>query len=111
MEHTSLPWKVHTHSHIDHEQWLSILQGAWDITHNGASNPAIVACSKYSAMTDAENLANAEFIVRAVNSHDDLVEALEFALQQLIDPNRGPSGTTAAQDQVQKALAKAGKEN
>ncbi|HUU89176.1 MAG TPA: hypothetical protein VMX17_15690 [Candidatus Glassbacteria bacterium] len=62
MKHTPGPWKVHSHSNIDKEQWLTILNGAFDITHNGASNPAIVACSKYSAMTPEENLANAHIM-------------------------------------------------
>ena len=64
-KHTPGPWKVAHHSHINKEQWLSILNGAWDITSNGASAPAVVACSKYSAMTDKENLANAHLIAAA----------------------------------------------
>lgn len=65
MKHTPGPWKVCHYSHINKEQWLGILNGAFDITHNGASNPAVVACSKYSAMTDEENLANARLISAA----------------------------------------------
>jgi hypothetical protein len=82
MKHTEGKWTVHHHSHIDKEQWLSILHGAFDITHNGASHPAIVACSKYSAMTDEENLANAERICEIINaaegmSNEEAVKALE----------------------------------
>ena len=73
MRHTKGPWKVHYHSHINKEQWLSILHGAWDITHNGASNPAVIACSKYSAMGDEENLANARLIAKAPEMYDHLL--------------------------------------
>jgi len=72
------PWKVHHHDHHEGEQWLSILHGAWDITHNHANNNGVVADAKYSAMSDEENLANAEFIVRACNSHHELLEALKY---------------------------------
>ena len=79
MKHTQGPWEVHYHSHINKELWLSILKGAWDITHNGASNPAVVACSKYSAMGEEENLANAYLIAAA----PDLLEACKFAFENL----------------------------
>jgi len=68
--HTPGPWKVHNHSHFNKEQWLSTLHGAFDLTHNGAGNPAVIACSKYSAMTDEENLSNARLITAAANSYD-----------------------------------------
>ncbi len=91
MKHTPEPWKVHHHSHINREQWLSILNGTFDITHNGAANPAVVACSKYSAMTDEENLANAQRIVDCVNACEginpkavpDLLGAAKYALADL----------------------------
>jgi hypothetical protein len=71
------PWKVHHYSHINEEQWLGVLNGAFDLTHNGAGNPAVIACSKYSAMTDEENLANANLISAA----PELLVALEYAVR------------------------------
>lgn len=92
MKHTQGPWKVHHHSHINKEQWLSILNGAFDITHNGASNPAVVACSRYSAMSNEENLANAQRIVDCVNACEG------------INP-KAVSGLLAALKEVGKALS------
>lgn len=77
---TPRPWRVHENG--GDATWLTILQGAWDISHNDAENPGVVASARYSGMSPAENRANAELIVRAVNSHDQLVEALK-AVQRL----------------------------
>jgi hypothetical protein len=73
MNHTPGPWKVHKHPHIRNELWLSVLHGAWDITHNSAADPGVIADAKYSAMSDEENLANAHLIAAA----PDLLEALK----------------------------------
>ena len=70
MKHTPGPWEINHYSHIYGEQWLGVLNGAFDITHNGASKPCVVACSKYSAMSDQENLANAELIASAPTMYD-----------------------------------------
>lgn len=107
-KHTPLPWKVHSHSHINKEQWLTILNGAFDITHNGAGNPAVIACSKYSAMSNEENLANAEFIVRACNSYYDMLEAAEnviFDLELLVS-RQGP-GPDKRLEALKAAIRKA----
>ena len=69
--HTKGPWKVEKHSHINGELWLTVLSGAWDITHNGGKS-AIADC-RYSAMSDEENKANAKLIAAA----PELLEALE----------------------------------
>ena len=71
-KYTPGPWKVNHHSHIHGEQWLSVLDGAFDITHNGASKPCVVADSKYSAMSDEENLANALLIASAPEMYEAL---------------------------------------
>ena len=41
--------------------------------------------ARYLALDDDEDLANAEFIVLAVNSHDALVEALDEGMNVLAD--------------------------
>jgi len=76
-KHTPGPWRINHHSHIYGELWLSVLDGAFDITHNGAAKPCVVACSRYSAMSDEENLANARLIAAA----PELLEALKEAVQ------------------------------
>ena len=108
MKHTPGPWKVHHHSHINEEQWLSVLNGAWDITHNGASNPAIVACSRYSAMSDEENLANALLIAAA----PELLTACEYALEVIRENIETNSGVISEQisdccDTLETAIQKA----
>ena len=74
MKHTPGPWVVHHNSHIDKKQWLTILNGAFDIDSNGASNPAIVACSRYSVMSDEENLANANIMASSLEMLETLIE-------------------------------------
>ena len=98
MKHTPGPWNVHHHAHLQNEQWLSVLHGAWDITHNYADRPEVVADAKYSAMTDEENLANAHLIAAA----PDMLEALE----NLIKAN-WPDAIDEAFEQAKSAISKA----
>lgn len=58
-------FKVGVHNHADGEMWLTVLNGAWDVTHNGGKEA--IACSKYSAMSDEENMANAVLFTDALN--------------------------------------------
>lgn len=44
-----------------------------------------ITCCEVSGGKDEENSANAAFIVRACNSHDDLVAALEKCVEALKD--------------------------
>lgn len=88
MNHTPGPWKVHHYSHINKEQWLGILNGAFDITHNGASNPAVVACSKYSVMSAEENLANANLMAAAPDLLEACKAAKKYLEPDLIEPGR-----------------------
>lgn len=69
-KHTPGPWKAVQHG----EDWWSVLKGAWDISQNGASEPGVVACAKYSAMTPEENEANARLIAAA----PEMLEALRL---------------------------------
>lgn len=65
MSFTKGPWKVLKHEHIHGDLWLSVINGAWDITSNGAAEPGVIADARYSAMSDEENLANAHLIAAA----------------------------------------------
>ena len=70
-KHTPGPWKA-----VQHDRgWWTVLQGAWDISHNEASRPGVVASSKYSVMSIPENEANARLIAAA----PELLEALKGA--------------------------------
>ena len=79
MNHTPTPWKIDR-----------------ILTHNAApiitaetcwrDQPRIVAKAMYhSGSEDPEVHANAEFIVRACNSHDALLEALKILLDEFND--------------------------
>jgi hypothetical protein len=71
MEYTKGPWK---------HEGLGTIMGAWETTFNGQH---MHPCRKMIANVDTswnEGLANAEFIVRACNAHDELVAACEQAL-------------------------------
>ena len=84
---TPRPWTVEHPSHVDDEHWVTIMQGAWDISHNRASQDDVVADSKYSAMSAQENEANAELIVLATEAAPRLVAALrkaEAALEEVL---------------------------
>ena len=101
-KHTPGPWRVHRHPHINNELWLSVLSGAWDITHNYASRPGVVADARYSAMSDAENEANARLIAAA----PDLLAAALTAFDATKDaPHGGPTWT--AHERLRAAITKA----
>ncbi len=66
-EHTPIPWKAHS-------RYAEILSG---LDRNGC-----VAVFRDSGLiTKAEAMANRDFVLRACNSHDDLLAALELAEQ------------------------------
>jgi len=78
-----------------------------------ADDNMIASCTGYYGR--ATTIANAEFIVRACNSHDQLVAALwhaEAALSSCYDMTRWPADGTTDQDKalsdVRAALAAAG---
>ena len=73
MKHTPGPWKICRHNHRDGELWLTVVNGAWDLTHNYAKHRDIVADARFSAMSDEENEANARLIAAA----PELLEALQ----------------------------------
>lgn len=62
-EHTKLPWTS---------------AGTYIVAKHG---PTIADCSKSPSMSWPERHANAALIIKAVNSHPDLVKALEDILE------------------------------
>lgn len=71
--HSPLPW---THSGI-HIASLSL------------GRDVLVASARYSSATFDEARANAEFIVRACNAHDDLLAACKKVVEHFGDPACG----------------------
>ena len=75
-QHTPVPWSIGT------RRWIT--SGDLDIAR----------IHSVSKIGEGEAVANAEFIIRACNSHDALLEALVYALADLegIMPEYEPSG-------------------
>jgi hypothetical protein len=90
-DHAPLPWHVGPHYHTD------------IYSRNGF----VAECRPMNA---PQPLANAEFIVRACNTHDDLVGALKFVLA-FYEPDAGEYLDTEAwkraHAQAKAAIAKA----
>ena len=77
MKHTPGPWRVHQHTHISGELWLSI----GFHTHEGTHNPegrwiGPVAELKYLVAREEEQRANARLMAAAPEMKDALEEAL-----------------------------------
>ena len=66
-EHTPTPW--HTHENLIHTQYR---QG------NTAGHYAVAETTGHASVDAATLIANAAFIVRACNAHDELVEACKL---------------------------------
>ncbi len=76
-EHTPTPW-----------EWEKIENAAWsdygpNLRSVAMGSPKVLSAWGHDAWGVDVNDANAEFIVRACNSHDELVSALEAALHAL----------------------------
>lgn len=71
-EHTRTPWKV--------DKWLG--SSDWAICYDAGSKGRGIAIAETTPGTGKE-LANARHIVRCVNSHDRLVEALREVTENL----------------------------
>lgn len=107
-KHTPLPWKVREHNnqkrYIDAENGLTIADA---LMHSSLGN-------------QDNHKANAEFIVKAVNSHYELVEALKLAFKRIKECrelDNGENITTPIDNilsnveiRIEQALLKAGVE-
>ena len=65
LQHTPTPWS------IGRRRWIT------------GGNVDIARIHSVSKIGEAEAVANAEFIIRACNSHDALLSALEMALRMM----------------------------
>ena len=74
MKHTPTPW-----NHV----WQTATDYSHDIVYAHEPEATVVATCGQQACDDGLTAANAEHIVRAVNAHAALVEALEAALPVL----------------------------
>jgi len=79
MNHTKTPWAVYSEFNI----------------RQVGTNRGVASCGGYTISGEAdsdkvfnENIANARFIVRAVNNHDKLVAALKSVLSIVDSPGK-----------------------
>ncbi len=98
MNHSPLPWRTSSAStHVEGDPFWSTRVSA---SHGGISATGV-------AESEPGARANAAFIVRACNSHDELVAALEEARAAITAVNRGAGETVfnpAATQLVDAAL-------
>lgn len=101
-KHTPTPWSIHWLMGTGNYHWIS----------RSSNEEDRVCLVETFAPTDGDmeavGKANAAFIVRACNSHDELVAALELALSHMPDNERLYYGKDNGDlDTVKQALAKA----
>lgn len=90
MKHTDTPWQL-----FDSSSVIAVDQ-----------HRAIAICSNVGGIDDQQSKANAAHIVRCVNSHDELVKALELIANQSRDGDI-PQQVVRMQRIARAALAKA----
>lgn len=78
-QHSPLPWRLNRLGGDEHP-YVTLKSGQFD-----------VVSGRYSGMGIAQDMADAEFIVRACNSFDDLLAACEMA-QDGLAYHYGPNG-------------------
>ena len=97
MEYTPTPWTAQ-------ERAQDPGLGKNKVFITGADGKRVCSLTREAdGRTLQEARDNMEFIVRAVNAHDELVEALRMAIG-VLDTDGGYDGTV---DELKKALAKA----
>jgi hypothetical protein len=97
MTHTPTPWKVEIVKN----------GGEWDYQIRTNIDNQIPECGKQIASThkflEAKGEHNAEFIVHAVNCHDELMEALKVAKYALAD-GWTEASTKATKESIENAI-------
>ncbi|KKL56790.1 hypothetical protein LCGC14_2241900 [marine sediment metagenome] len=96
-QHTPGPWKIIEHDHAAGDSWLSVCRGAVDITHNKPT-AGCICTSRFSALTPAENMANARLIAAA----PELLGTLRELLAEQPPYEKSP-GIDAARAAIAKA--------
>lgn len=107
-KHTPLPWAII--SPKEHEPVIAQLESDDERSCDGVRQVCEVAQGRYELLDYDEIKANAEFIVRACNSHYELVETLkiaEGAIDWIRDRVTNEGGLPAIHKHIKKALAKA----
>ena len=121
-QHTATPWEVQRLNHCKGDLWLQIgYKGrgpivrmnctAEEMCPRGAPYRGSVICeSKYMATPEEEQIANADFIVLACNSHDALLkqrDELLAALETLVKMVEDGDWTTVELNDARTAIERA----
>lgn len=80
-QHTPTPWKFISHDHNPESQWLGNIQGSYGLDKDGIENIRTISCQTKYEISPGEARANADFMVRACNSHEALIKVAERALE------------------------------
>lgn len=92
-KHTPTPWKFNEKNGLCYEI----------VTLGGAGIASVMA-----SMHHPEAIANAELIVRAVNAHEELVNALDECYGELLADSHRDGARLALLSTIENALRKAG---
>jgi len=100
MEHTPLPWAADYKGTIGHIKSVSPdVEGTPTVCRYDVTTPSL---------SESEKMANADFIVRACNSHDDLVRALKVMLAEFCGDDQNQYAQASAEGQARGVLSRAG---
>lgn len=102
MNHTPVPWETAPEPHAG---GIPILTGS-PFVCEGANTPHCLTIAMVSGGRNYEEMqANAQFIVRACNSHFGLLAALEGLMDHIEQLNRGHAPSLLSPDRLDKARA------
>lgn len=97
-KHTPTPWRV--------SKTYQGAQGEYETTIQDMDGIRIITVEAWKGDAQEEAESNADFLVLAVNTHDELVAALELA-KHYLDISHGLNRTSIAYAQICAALPKA----
>ncbi len=106
--HSALPWAMETFG-LELDEYGNVLRGEGRIISGGKHADTIV-CEMAGGIPLFEHEANAAYIVRACNSHERLVGALQAAQAALValsTPDEPGDMPDALLEQIADALAQA----
>lgn len=115
-KHTPTPWKVTKLSHANDQLWLQITgpDGRGPIVRvNSPGEPmpdGVIAESKLLITSEENQLANADFIVRACNSHAALLAACKLGLKFLDADRDNEENLQVMKENFQSAIKAGGGE-